>query len=460
MDFSSHIAPHDAYNFIKTHFSPQLIIPELAKVIGLDESVVLLQIHYWLQKSQHVIDNSVWVYNTFEQWQEQFSYWSLSKIKRVFDSLHKTGLVISQKKKRHSGCHTKWYSIDYPKFYALLEKIKYTQPTKKSPNLPSLANKVITDPTSRMPYTEAISNIVENIVAQGSATTINQEKSALVQNGLSSGQNEPIITKTNLTDNNKSMSNEFYRKKQWLQTLGSTRQTENFSFSKEDMEVSDQLMKIWSSVFIHEEKKPLLHDKRRAKLLKVFGRDFSNNFEEWREFCILINSSRFLMGEKKEGFKAHFDWLLEEKTIEKIRGGEFDIGDRIPDIEQQRHAEEQAKAEVIAVAKLTALQVEKQQVEREAEIKRLAAKLEWSALEAIENSWSAKEIEQAKQEFEQYLFAAEDEYGLHHYRDIFNQGRWQEPMINFAFTSFKRQRYVTKNSHAFILEATEKYYKP
>src|SRR4051812_40555617 len=106
----------EAYESIKKNFSPQIVIPELANEIGLEECLVLMQVHYWLQHSNHIIDGQAWVYNTFEQWRDQFAFWSTSKIKRIFNSLHKLGLIVSQKKRRYSGCHTKWYSIDYALF--------------------------------------------------------------------------------------------------------------------------------------------------------------------------------------------------------------------------------------------------------------------------------------------------------------------------------------------------------
>ena len=84
-------------NLIESHFSTQLIIPELAKELGLDETIVLQQVHYWLQRCGKVIDNVTWVYNSFNEWTEQFSYWSISKVKRVFYSLEKEGLLISRK---------------------------------------------------------------------------------------------------------------------------------------------------------------------------------------------------------------------------------------------------------------------------------------------------------------------------------------------------------------------------
>lgn len=74
-----------------------LVLPSLAKAIGLDHSIVVQQIHYWLNsgKSGKLINGHRWIYNTYAEWQKQFSWWETSKIKRIFIELEKTGLVIS-----------------------------------------------------------------------------------------------------------------------------------------------------------------------------------------------------------------------------------------------------------------------------------------------------------------------------------------------------------------------------
>ena len=93
--------------------SPMMVLPSLAKKIGLNEALILQQIHYWVQKSSHVIDGKVWMYNTYQQWQKQFSFWSLSTIKRTIRSLENQGLLISGNWNHSKMDKTKWYTIDY-----------------------------------------------------------------------------------------------------------------------------------------------------------------------------------------------------------------------------------------------------------------------------------------------------------------------------------------------------------
>ncbi|AGV99376.1 phage replication protein [Bacillus thuringiensis serovar morrisoni str. 4AA1] len=87
--------------------------PALAKQIGLNEAIVLQQIHYWLEKSNHNYDGRVWVYNTAEKWNDQFSWWSLSTMKRMFNKLEKEGYLLTGNYNKKGFDRTKWYSIDY-----------------------------------------------------------------------------------------------------------------------------------------------------------------------------------------------------------------------------------------------------------------------------------------------------------------------------------------------------------
>lgn len=93
---------------------PLVVLPMLAVAIGLNEAIVLQQVHYWLRKqSAHVINDRRWIYNTYEQWQEQFPFFSESTIKRIFQSLEERKIIISQQIEKSNWNRRKWYSIDY-----------------------------------------------------------------------------------------------------------------------------------------------------------------------------------------------------------------------------------------------------------------------------------------------------------------------------------------------------------
>ena len=68
---------------------PLQVLPSLAVLIGLNEAIVLQQIHYWLSNelNNKIIDGKKWVYNTYEEWGRQFPFWSCRTIQRTMLSL-------------------------------------------------------------------------------------------------------------------------------------------------------------------------------------------------------------------------------------------------------------------------------------------------------------------------------------------------------------------------------------
>lgn len=108
---------------------PLLIMPQLAVKIGLNEAIVLQQIHYWLRhnkkEKKNFIDGRYWTYNTYDKWREQFPFWSVSTIKRAIYNLEEKGLVYSTSEFNKIPIDkTKWYTINYD----ILEKFEH-EPT-------------------------------------------------------------------------------------------------------------------------------------------------------------------------------------------------------------------------------------------------------------------------------------------------------------------------------------------
>jgi hypothetical protein len=98
---------------------PLQVLPSLAVQVGLNEAIVLQQLHYWLLKSDNVYEGYHWVFNSYEQWQIQFPFWSVSTIQRIFTSLEKQSVVLSRRFDAQDWNQRKWYRIDYTKLNKL-----------------------------------------------------------------------------------------------------------------------------------------------------------------------------------------------------------------------------------------------------------------------------------------------------------------------------------------------------
>lgn len=102
---------------------PLTINVELAEKIGLNESIIVQQIQYWTEHNKEIRHNLregyYWAYNTYEEWQKQFPFWSVSTIKRTFIKLEKEGWVISGNYNKLKIDRTKWYRLNYEKLETL-----------------------------------------------------------------------------------------------------------------------------------------------------------------------------------------------------------------------------------------------------------------------------------------------------------------------------------------------------
>lgn len=94
---------------------PLMMYPTLAKAIGVNEAIVLQQIHYWLQCKPKEAEGRAWIYNTYKNWHEQFPFWSERTIKRIVKNLIERGLITTANFNKFKIDRTLWYSINYEK---------------------------------------------------------------------------------------------------------------------------------------------------------------------------------------------------------------------------------------------------------------------------------------------------------------------------------------------------------
>ncbi len=100
---------------------PLLVCPDLAEKVGLEEAILLQQVHYWLneRRNRHQFDGKRWVHNTYAQWKHQFPFWSLRTIQRIILRLEKQGVLKSFAARKAQK--TKFYTIDYQRLRFLMQ---------------------------------------------------------------------------------------------------------------------------------------------------------------------------------------------------------------------------------------------------------------------------------------------------------------------------------------------------
>lgn len=99
---------------------PLMVSPTLAAALGINEAILLQQLHFLLtiteeSKNRHnFVNGRWWVYNNYKEWKtEQFPWLHEGTIKRLFLTLEEWGLVDSMQSVKNPSDRKKWYSIDY-----------------------------------------------------------------------------------------------------------------------------------------------------------------------------------------------------------------------------------------------------------------------------------------------------------------------------------------------------------
>lgn len=88
------------------------IIPALAKEIGLNESIVLMQISFWIGQSKNVRNGTYWTYHSLREMQRDFfPYWGIETVRRTIKSLERKGLIIVKNYNKRKGDNTQWFSL-------------------------------------------------------------------------------------------------------------------------------------------------------------------------------------------------------------------------------------------------------------------------------------------------------------------------------------------------------------
>ena len=114
---------------------PLVLLPQLAKAVGLNEALFLQQLHYWLHsKISHEREGKLFIYNSLRDWQSQFPFFSASTLWRTIKNLEQRGLILCRNYNAKRFDRTGWYTINYDEIAAL--ELETSDGTPSSQNEP------------------------------------------------------------------------------------------------------------------------------------------------------------------------------------------------------------------------------------------------------------------------------------------------------------------------------------
>lgn len=92
---------------------PMRIERDLAKEIGLNESIVLLQLEYLITISNNERDGRLWTYQSLQDLHETyFPWWSPATISRIVKSLEQMQLIVIGNFNKLGYDRTQWYALN------------------------------------------------------------------------------------------------------------------------------------------------------------------------------------------------------------------------------------------------------------------------------------------------------------------------------------------------------------
>ena len=284
---------------------PLQVIPSLAKAIGLNEAIFLQQLHYFLRISKNHAEGRSWVYNTIKDWQVEFSFWSLKTVQRTIENLELSGLVLSTDKfNKMKMDKTKWYSIDYEK-------------------LSEIAGKNASSPFSQNDQMEHTKT--ENAFSQN-------DQMSFSQNDQSNNQRDPKDINNNPLPLNGESANAEHSEVGGADNPHAGKKQNSIKVNYSAVaETYNTLVKELNSNLPLIANPSQLSDKRKKaikKLAQVFIKRFeiesdveSALGEYFKDF--LKSAPNFYFGENNRCWKADFEYILRETTLDKVLEGNW-----------------------------------------------------------------------------------------------------------------------------------------
>lgn len=110
---------HQRLFTLNNPYSPRLC-PELAKEIGLNESIMLLQLEFWLAtQGEEREDGYLWLRKTIREIQQEFTYWGTGTIGRILETLISEGFIVAASLDEGPGRSGRWMRFNFERLSTL-----------------------------------------------------------------------------------------------------------------------------------------------------------------------------------------------------------------------------------------------------------------------------------------------------------------------------------------------------
>lgn len=98
---------------------------DLANEIGLEEAIMVVQFQkHIMETKKYKHEGRFWIYQTLEDLEDMFPYWTLRQIRRILVSLKNSGVIITGAFNESKTERTRWYAFYNEKRF--LPEIKKT----------------------------------------------------------------------------------------------------------------------------------------------------------------------------------------------------------------------------------------------------------------------------------------------------------------------------------------------
>jgi hypothetical protein len=363
---------------------PLLVLRSLATVFGLNEAIILQQMHYrqTSERNKNHFDGRVWVRNTYEEWGQEFPFWGKNTIVRTIDKLYDQQLILSYMEQKGFK-NQKYYSVDYDMLNELAG-LKVSAATVKAPlyndvdqafenseiDLPKLGRstyqneKASKASSETYTYKEQRGAPAAKVFVRENHSLYRGQPSPAEVSGLEVGKNgqmagvdsevqsadyeisgspttqDGLLDLPNLgrpsTQNGyveiPNLGKSYIEAESFLRDINLPPLTPPNSKSAkgedEEDDLSIRMIKVWNRLVQGKikdtpRKELLLTDSRRHALEVIFNGILDGDFAEWERYCERIAGIRFLLGDNESGFKVSLEWALNAPNALKVLEGQI-----------------------------------------------------------------------------------------------------------------------------------------